>query len=284
MKARPHPAAEAWSYRLRKIRAAMTPDRCPVAMKWTILPPISSALPSVRIRSSRVARVECRAAPTASGPSIRRLRPAGSGGFGGGRLRPGLGGGAVGAEADVVGAEGPGGPVGVPVGEELQVAVDRGLLAAADGDLPGVAVEPGRAGAGLGGLVAAVDVDLVVGDRPALPVDPVAELVEVALAVDAEEGGVGVVGGEDRVAGGDVGDGQLGLAGGALELGEAAGQPGGDLAEADLDRPGRPAPGQAVAVDQGPAGGDRGVVDVEVEPSGRRRRRPGRRRPGAGSP
>ena len=75
------------------------------------------------------------------------------------------------------------------------------------------AVEEGGDGAGLGGLVAAIDVDLVVGDRPALPVDQGPEVVEVALAVDAEEGRVGVVGGEDRVAGVDVGDGQFGLAG-----------------------------------------------------------------------
>ena len=98
--------------------------------------------------------------------------------------------------------------------------------------IPELAVEPGGHGAGLGGLVAPVDVDLVVGDRPALPADQVAEVVEVALAVDPEERGVGVGGGEDRVAGVDVGDRQLGLAGGALELGEAAGQAGGDPAGA----------------------------------------------------
>ena len=121
-------------------------------------------------------------------------------------------GGAVLAEPDVVAAEGPGGAVGGQLAAELQVAVDGHLLAGADGDGPVGPVVEGRHGADLVGLVAAVGGDLVVADPVPFPDDPVAHRLGGVLAVDPDQRGVLRAWREDRVAGVDVGDGQLGLA------------------------------------------------------------------------
>ena len=153
---------------------------------------------------------------------------------------------------------------GGPSPRGILVAVDRVFLAAADGDLPGSRPKLFGTAPRLGGLVAAVDLDLVVGDGPTLPVDPVAELVEVALAVNLEQGGLGLVGRQDRVAGQTSATGSSGRPG-ELSSGRARRRRGRSPGGGHLDRLDRLALGLAVAVDQGPPRGDRDVVEVEVD-------------------
>src|SRR4051812_29613930 len=86
-----------------------------------------------------------------------------------GEVGAGGGDGAVGGEAGVVAGERPGLAGGVPVAGELDVAVGGGVLAQADGDLPGGAVVLDRHAAELGGLVAAIGLDLVICDGVPLP-------------------------------------------------------------------------------------------------------------------